>query len=143
MTQKFIKAVTEKLRERGYKLTGPRLAVIDYLAREKRHPGLQKIYKGILVEHPGIGIATVYRTIDLLIAVGVLRELNLRNSQLRYELNYADHHHYLICTSCGKVNEFDNCNFQLIAGELEEQTHFKIEEHTLEAYGLCAHCLHD
>ena len=105
---------------------------------------MQEIYEGIMVECPGIGLATVYRTIDLFLETGVLRALTLRNNHLRYESNWSDdHHHHIVCTGCGQISEFGSCNFQLITREIEKVTRFRIHDHTLEAYGLCPMCLND
>jgi len=134
-----VKAV---LRREGYKLTGPRLAIIDYMTREKGHPDVQAIYRGIRSEYPGIGMATVYRTVEILVKTGILKALVLKNNQVRYELNRpGDHHHHLVCKACGEIAEFGSCNFKSISGEIEEVSRFRIEEHTLEAYGHCPECL--
>lgn len=131
----------EKLRSRGYRLTGPRLGILEYLARAGGHPGIRDIYAASAAEHPGMGMATVYRTVDLLVQVGALRPLVLNGGPVRYELRRpGDHHHHLVCTGCGQVVEFGSCNFQHIAAEVESVTRFRIKEHTLEAYGLCPQC---
>lgn len=138
---KIFEMVKEELKKNGYKLTGPRLAILEYMISNDNHPDMQEIYEGIRADNPGIGMATVYRTVDLFLELGILRALTLRNSRLRYELNRPDdHHHHLICTGCGKVTEFGSCNFRLISGEIEQVTRFKIFEHNLEAYGLCPQC---
>ncbi len=142
MEDKFLKSAGEELRRKGYKLTGPRLAIISYLAGEKGHPDMQEILEGLRSEYPAIGMATVYRTVDLLLELGILRAVTLKNNHLRYEVNRSgDHHHHLVCRGCGQIIEFGSCNFQLMAREIEKVTRFRIEEHSLEAYGLCPHCL--
>ena len=141
MEDQYIKTVKSELRERGHKLTGPRLAILELLAREKGHFSVAAIYSRTRLENQGIGIATVYRTVELFLEKGILRVLTRKDSQPVFELNRpGDHHHHLICKSCGRITEFDSCNFQLITGEIEKATGFKIEEHTLEAYGLCPKC---
>jgi Fur family transcriptional regulator, ferric uptake regulator len=141
MNDKLLEAAKKKLQAGGYKLTAPRLAILGYLIREKGHPGMQEIHEGIKADCPGIGIATVYRTVDLLLEIGVLRAITLRNNRLRYEVNWPDdHHHHLVCTGCGRVMEFGSCNFSSIAREIEKVTRYKIEDHALEAYGLCPQC---
>jgi len=142
MEDKFLLSIKEELRRRGYKLTEPRLAIIEYMIGVKGHPGVQEIYEGVKAEMPGIGIATVYRTIDLFCELGILRALTLRNDYLRYELNRPDdHHHHLVCKRCGCIIEFGNCNFRLIAGGIEEATQFIIKEHNIKAYGFCPQCI--
>ncbi len=144
MKTKFLEEAKEILKKNGYKLTGPRLAILKYLAAEKGHPDITEIYDGIKKENlnTSIGIATVYRTIDLFLELEIVRALTLNDNQLRYELNQpGDHHHHLICKACQQIVEFGNCSFQLIAGEIEKVTRFRIDEHNLEVYGLCPKCL--
>lgn len=138
----ILETAKEKLRRKNYKLTIPRLSIIRYLAREKGHPDIKEIFKGIRAEKRGIGMATVYRTVDLLLELSIIKAITLKGHYLRYELNWPDdHHHHLVCKRCGQVTEFGNCNFQSICREIEMVTRFKIEEHALEAYGLCPQCL--
>ncbi len=141
MEEKFLQSVKKEMRLKGLKLTGPRLAILDYLVRIKGHPNVQEICEGLRMESPGIGMATVYRTVDLLMEIGVLRALILKKSHLRYEVNWpGDHHHHLVCNGCGKVIEFGSCNFSSIVREIEKVTRYKVEEHNLEAYGFCPQC---
>ncbi len=142
MNSSFVEEAKVLLSTKGYKLTRPRLVILDYMVRESGHLSVQEIYKGICFNYNGIGIATVYRTVDLLVEIGFLRALVLLNNQLRYELNRpGDHHHHLVCKVCGEIVEFSSCNFNTISEEIEEATRFKIEEHNLEAYGYCPDCL--
>ncbi len=142
MNNSFLERAKKVLRQKGYKLTGPRLAILDYMTREKGHPDVHEIYEGIRSEYPGIGIATVYRTVELLIKAGLMRPLVLKNNQVRYELSWPDdHHHHLVCKECGEIEEFGSCNFKMISEEIEGITRFRIEEHTLEVYGHCPDCL--
>lgn len=142
MSDSFLEKAKTVLRQKGYKLTGPRLAILDHMAKENGHPDVQEIFEGIRSGYPGIGIATVYRTVDLLVKAGLVRPLVLKNNQVRYELNWpGDHHHHMVCKECGEIAEFASCNFITISEEIEDITRFKIEEHTLEVYGHCPDCL--
>ncbi|HSW36213.1 MAG TPA: Fur family transcriptional regulator [Candidatus Limnocylindrales bacterium] len=142
MKDKFIKNTKKRLRQRGYKLTQPRLAILEYLVEKAKHQDVQGIYTSIQKKHPGIGMATVYRTVDLFMEIGVLRTLTFKNNSPRYEIAWPDdHHHHLTCTGCGQMIEFSSCSFQQITAEIEKATRFTIQEHTLEAYGLCSQCI--
>ncbi len=78
---------------------------------------------------------TIYRTLDLLSEIGVVRRLELGVGP-RYELA-EDHHHHLICESCGAVSEFERCPLDLRRLGIVD---FEINSHTLEIYGRCARC---
>ena len=87
-----------ELKKKGYRLTRPRQVILSYLIKGKGHHSITAIYGGIRRMHPGIGMATVYRTVDLLLELGILRVLILKNSQPCFEINWpGDHHHHLVC----------------------------------------------
>jgi Fur family ferric uptake transcriptional regulator len=123
-------AAVGKVRGRGYKVTPQRLAVLGALAAEQ-HQSLGEIR----ARCPGVGLVTVYRTLDLLSEIGVVRRLDLGDGP-RYELA-EDHHHHLICESCGGVSEFEKC--PLDPRRLRDMD-FEVSSHALEIYGRCAGC---
>lgn len=121
-----------KLRGRGYKATPQRVAVLEAVGAEQ-HQSFDQI-RG---RCPGVGVVTVYRTLDLLSELGLLRRLEFGEGP-RYELAGA-HHHHLICESCGTVSEFDEC--PLDSSLLPPQhSDFEVRSHSLEVYGLCQDC---
>lgn len=132
----------ERLQSEGFKLTGPRLKILEYLIDASEHPGVNEIYTAVKKQLPGVGTATIYRTVELLTRLGVIRALLFNGARVRYELNRPrDHHHHLICTVCGQVIDFGSCSFQEISAEIEKVTRFSIQEHILQAYGHCPKCI--
>jgi len=125
-----IEVVIGKIRGRGYKATPQRLAVLAALGAEQ-HQRLEEIR----ARCPEVGLVTIYRTLDLLAEIGAVRRLDLGNGP-RYELA-EDHHHHLICESCGDVTEFERCPLDL--GSLRGMD-FEMSSHTLEIYGRCGTC---
>ena len=125
-----LEAVVGKIRGRGYKATPQRLAVLAALGAEQ-HQRLEEIR----TRCPEVGLVTIYRTLDLLSEIGAVRRLDLGDGP-RYELA-EDHHHHLICESCGDVSEFERCPLDL--GSLRGMD-FEVSSHTLEIYGRCAAC---
>jgi Fur family ferric uptake transcriptional regulator len=125
-------AAIRQMRASGYKATPQRLAVLEALAAEQ-HQSLERI-RG---RCPGVGMVTVYRTLDLLSGLGVVRRLDL-GSGPRYELA-EDHHHHLVCEGCGKVTEFEHCPLDL-RGLSGASGDFRIRAHSLEVYGTCSEC---
>jgi Fur family ferric uptake transcriptional regulator len=123
-------SVIGKMRGRGYKATPQRLAVLAALGAEQ-HQSLGEIRSRC----PEVGLVTIYRTLDLLSEIGAMRRLDLGDGP-RYELA-EDHHHHLICESCGVVSEFERCPLDL--GRLRGMD-FEVSSHTLEIYGRCAAC---
>ncbi len=125
-----IEAAVGRMRGRGYKATPQRVAVLRALAAEQ-HQSME----GIRARCPGVGMVTVYRTLDLLNALGIVRRLDLGDGA-RYELA-EDHHHHAICESCGDISEFDEC--PLDPTRLPAAG-FEVRSHSVEVYGRCAGC---
>ncbi len=123
-------AVIGKIRGRGYKVTPQRLAVLRVLAAE-RHQSLGELR----ARCPEVGMVTIYRTLDLFSEIGVVRRLDLGDGP-RYELA-EDHHHHLVCESCGGVSEFEECPLDL---RRLKDIAFEVSSHSLEIYGRCAEC---
>ena len=121
-----------RIRGGGYKATPQRLAVLKAIA-EEQHQRMEEIR----ARCPGVGLVTVYRTLDLFSGLGVVRRLDLGDGP-RYELA-EDHHHHLICEDCGSVAEFEQC--PLDPGRLPHlASNFEVRAHSLEVYGTCADC---
>ena len=125
-------AAVGRIRGGGYKATPQRLAVWEAIAGGQ-HQRLEEIRDRC----PGVGLVTVYRTLDLLSGLGMVRRLDLGDGP-RYELA-EDHHHHLICEGCGSVAEFEQC--PLDPGRLPwVWGDFEVRAHSLEVYGTCADC---
>jgi Fur family ferric uptake transcriptional regulator len=121
-----------RIRGSGYKATPQRLAILGAIAAEQ-HQRMEEIRDRC----PGVGLVTVYRTLELLSGLGVVRRLDLGDGP-RYELA-EDHHHHLICEGCGSVEEFEQC--PLDPARLPRVwSDFEIRAHSLEVYGTCADC---
>jgi Fur family transcriptional regulator, ferric uptake regulator len=126
-----MEAVVGKIRDRGYKATPQRLAVLGALAAEQ-HQTLEEIR----ARCPEVGLVTVYRTLDLLCEIAAVRRLDLGDGP-RYELA-ENHHHHLVCESCGAVSEFEECPLDL---RRLQDVDFEVASHSLEIYGRCVVCM--
>jgi Fur family ferric uptake transcriptional regulator len=121
-----------KIRGGGYKATPQRMAVLRALV-EEQHQSLEEIR----ARCPEVGLVTVYRTLDLLGSLGIVRRLDLGDGA-RYELA-ENHHHHMICESCGDISEFEEC--PLDPERLPPvSTDFEVRAHSLEVYGRCGAC---
>lgn len=127
-----LESVIGKLRGGGYKVTPQRRAVLEAIAAEQ-HQSMEEI-RG---RCPGVGLVTVYRALDLLSELGLVRRLDLGDGP-RYELA-EDHHHHLICEDCGSVSEFDQCPLDP-ARLTPVEGGFEVHSHSVEVYGRCATC---
>lgn len=118
--------------------TRQRDAIREVIERAHRPLGVQEVFKLAARQHRGLGIATVYRTLNALLAEGVLREVELPGAVVRYEVAHLGHHHHFHCRRCDGVFEVDGC-----PGSLKRLTPrgFKMESHDLTITGLCAACV--
>jgi len=130
------------LRQRGYKITSQRKAVLSVIAQSHDHLTPAAIYERAHQQHPGIGLVTVYRTLELLARLGLICEVHTGDNGRSYLLRRpVGHHHHLICSSCSKVVEFTDCDIGRMEERLAQQTGFKIDSHLVEFLGKCRDCL--
>ena len=132
-------SLTRRLQHAGFKLTPPRRAVLEALAGSDEHLTPGEVLARAQAIYPALGRATVYRTLDLLTSLGVVRPIFLGARGLCLTLAEGGHHH-LVCSDCGAVIEFDDCPVQHLEQELSERLGFQIRGHLLEFYGVCGKC---
>lgn len=134
----------ELLKVEGYKLTPQRRAVLEaMLISEGKHLSTEEIYDIVKQDCPEIGLATVYRTVQLLEKMGVLSRINFDDGCNRYELVHSHedhHHHHLVCMSCGKVEEVEDDLLDPIEKEIEQKYNFRITNHNVKFFGYCNVC---
>ncbi|MBZ4662442.1 MAG: transcriptional repressor [Caloramator sp.] len=132
------------LKSQGYKLTPQRRAVLDVIIdNEGKHLSPEEIYDIVKQNCPDIGLATVYRTLNLLEKMGVVCKMNFDDGCNRYELVHdeEDHqHHHLVCRGCGKVEEVEDDLLEVLEEKIEEKYNFKINDHSVKFYGYCSEC---
>lgn len=120
----------------GYRMTGPRRAVVaSVLGKERPFTAEQ-----LVTELPGIGRATVYRTLEILASVDLLTRLLQPGGHPAYVVGAPGHRHHLVCSECGTVVAFTQCPVDELVRELTRDTAFAISGHHLEVFGLCPGC---
>ncbi len=126
---------------KGLRSTRQRDIILDFFLATHQHVSVEELYLKIKAVHPGIGSATVYRTLKLFVDAGLAREVLLHDGQTRYEHVVAgEHHDHLVCTACNTVIEFENETIEKLQDEIAARHGFLIKSHKLEIYGLCACC---
>lgn len=134
----------ENLKEKGYKLTPQRRAIVDIIIdKEGQHLTAEEIYDEVKKICPDIGLATVYRTVLLLEEVGVIYKLDLNDGCSRYELVHSDEehrHHHLVCNKCKKVFEVRDDLLEELEERIEKTYKFKILDHSVKFFGICSEC---
>lgn len=137
-----------KLREKGLKVTQQRMLVLQKLAENTgSHMAAEDIFEVIKEGYPEIGLATVYRTLQLLLEMQLVDRINLDDGCVRYEIGHLfegdtkHNHHHLICRGCGKVLPFEDDLLEELERHIEEDAGFHVLDHELKFYGLCKECL--
>ncbi len=127
----------ETLEERGHRSTSPRRAVVNAIAGQNKHFTAEEL-RGQL---PGVGRATIYRSLRLLVESGVLCRVLLEEGNLHYQLSHRGHHHHLLCVECGSSQDLLGCDIEDLLQTVSAAHEFQLSGHWLEVYGRCHACM--
>ncbi len=125
------------LEDRGYRSTAPRRAIVRILEGKQEGFAAEEISN----ELPGVGRATIFRTLKLLLETGVICRLNLLDGAPKYSLSRIEHHHHTVCTQCGNVGEFRAATVERLMRVIGDDIPGEIVGHRIELYVICDRCL--
>ncbi len=117
-------------------MTGPRKAVLDRIAVTDIPFTAEDLCDWL----PGIGRATVFRTVKLLQEMDVVCRVPLEDGSVRYQRSRGEHHHHLVCSECNTVAEFTNTEIDALIRREAVAAGFALQSHSLELYGVCEKC---
>jgi Fur family ferric uptake transcriptional regulator len=106
----------------------------------ERHLSAEEIYDRVKGEHPELGLSTVYRTLDLLNELDIVRKEDFGEGYSRYELATERMHHHARCRECGSVIEFNEELMEYLTLQVERETGFVTDWHEITLHGRCANC---
>ncbi|MCZ0754600.1 ferric iron uptake transcriptional regulator [Anoxybacillus sp. J5B_2022] len=139
-----IERIKKLLHTAGYKLTPQREATVRVLLEhEEDHLSAEDVYLLVKEKSPEIGLATVYRTLELLTELKIVDKINFGDGVSRYDLRQegATHfHHHLVCIECGSVAEIQEDLLEEVEAVVERDWKFKIKDHRLTFHGICYRC---
>jgi Fur family ferric uptake transcriptional regulator len=140
----------QKLSGCGYRLTAGREAIIDVLSRSDKHVSAEDIFLELRSTHPGIGLTTIYRTLELLVQTGIVARFEFGQGRAKYELTEEygtkKHHHHLICKGCHTIIDYsdfleDELSYiEKTEKGLARKYGYTIDNHVINFYGLCKTC---
>ncbi|HSI98814.1 MAG TPA: Fur family transcriptional regulator [Patescibacteria group bacterium] len=133
-------STADRLAAAGERVTRQRLLVADALAAHGRRIAAQDLYDRLRRREPKIGRATVFRTLEALVAAGVARRLEQDGHVYGYVACRPEHHHHLACDRCGRVEEIEETYITPVAERVAADLGFTIDDARLDFYGLCATC---
>jgi Fur family ferric uptake transcriptional regulator len=130
-------------------MTLPRKLILDVLSKSEKHLSAEDIYMEVYKTYPGIGLTTIYRTLEILTNIGLVNRYDFGDGRSRYELirdSKDKHHHHLVCLNCGKIIDYNDYIdeetklFDKLEEVLSEKHNFEINYHQVGFYGLCDKC---
>ena len=132
-----VRVISDLLAAKGYRLTGSRRAVVEAMLAGDDLFSVADVQRLV----PRIGRATVFRTMKLLVDLDLVCRVRLEDGSLRYRVSRNDaHHHHLVCSGCGNVEDFSDCDLDAMSETIAGRTRYEIQGHWLELYGLCPEC---
>jgi Fur family ferric uptake transcriptional regulator len=132
--------VAEVLARHGYRMTRPRQAVVAAVLARAKPFTAEQVVADMKVAEPGLGRATVYRTLEILASVDVLTRLLQPGGHPAYVVGVPGHRHHLVCSECGDTVAFTACPVDELVQVLTRDTEFAIHGHLLEVFGVCPEC---
>jgi Fur family transcriptional regulator, ferric uptake regulator len=133
-------STAELLRAQGVRVTSQRLEVLEELGRERDDVTAQMLWRRLRDRGSQTGLATVYRALALLNEKGVIDALSHHGTELCYRLCNDTHHHHMVCSSCHRVVEVEQCGLEPWLADVASRHDFVATEHKIEITGICSAC---
>lgn len=141
-SSRWADAANRSLATAGHRSGGARAAVVDLLARQDCCLSAQEIFDELRAQDRRVGIASVYRALDLLHALGLIQRLDVGGSAARFEpaLHGDDHHHHVVCERCGEVTTFEDAALENALEAIARRLPHAVSGHDVTLRGACAAC---
>jgi Fur family ferric uptake transcriptional regulator len=138
----WVEETLEALRGAGYRSGGARAAVVELLGEQTCCLTAQEIHEGLRARGRRVGVASVYRALDVLVEHGHVQRVDLGEGSARYEPAHADgaHHHHLVCDDCGKVEAFEDATLESALRSIEGRVGYEVAGHEVVVHGACGDC---
>lgn len=128
------------LDQAGNRRTEPRRAVARLIAEQDGHFSAADLVVEARRRRLGLGRATIFRTLDLLVDVKAVERLDLPTGEHAYVACDPNHHHHVVCSGCGRSRDVDDHGLRAVVAEVARHTGYRIDEHRLELFGRCPAC---
>ncbi|TWH48901.1 Fur family transcriptional regulator [Sporomusa sp. KB1] len=139
-----LSSLRQKFKDRDYKLTPQRQFILQvFIDNRDKHLSAEDVHNIVRQQANDIGLATVYRTLELLSELEILQKIDFGDGRSRYEINETNrphHHHHLICLTCGRVIEFADDLMEDLENIIAQNSNFSIVDHQVKFYGYCQEC---
>ncbi len=139
----WIEHAEAALRTAGYRASAPRSAVLGLIARQECVLTAREIADSLRDDGRGVGVATVYRTLELLEGLRLVQRLDVGDASARYEPALPGgehHHHHLVCDECGLVTPFEDSRLERAIDDLGRRLDYSVGDHDVILRGSCPNC---
>jgi Fur family ferric uptake transcriptional regulator len=138
----ILRRVRDEARRRGVRWTTQRQAIVETFIGCDEHITVEDLHHRVRAIDHTVSAATVYRTINMLVEMGVAAKRHFGGGSASFECNLdKQHHDHLVCVKCGRIQEFHNDRIEELQEEVAEAHGFKLGHHRMELYGTCPECL--
>ena len=135
-----LQALARRLRALRVRVTPQRLLVLEALAAHGGHMTAEEVMRWAAPRSSGLNLATVYRTLELLVSLGLVAQTDLGGEATAFELVGGAPHHHLVCESCGAVMEMDDSLFQSLRSDVLRRYGFDARSRHIALFGVCRDC---
>jgi Fur family ferric uptake transcriptional regulator len=130
----------DELQEASLKATPARIAVLNFLESIEHPVDVNAILVYLKQKNIDADPATIFRMMHDFLQKGITRQIQFQEGKARYELSNKRHHHHLICSNCGKVEEVEGDFLKAMEEKIYKDKKFRVKDHSLEFFGLCEDC---
>ncbi len=132
--------IINQIKKNNAKITEQRIKVIECILNiGNNHFTTKQLHDKALEEDSTIGVATVYRTVNLLYDINILQKMDY-DGLSRYELNFGDNHHHLVCQNCNTIVEVPEDLIKQFDKEIEKKYNFNTISYDIKLFGICSNC---
>lgn len=128
------------LKDEGLKSTPQRLAVVHVLHSSGKYLSINEILEGVKEHLPGTGLATIYRTLEMFVDLGLVKRVHFPDGCHSYALSTGEHSHQMVCTKCDSVFSFSECPIENMDISFTRHNGFRVNNHFVQLFGECKDC---
>ena len=136
---KTVNHSVELFRERKFRITPQRLAILRILENNREHPAADDIYRRVLEEYPSTSFTTVYNTLETLVELGQVREVTIDSKRKHYDPDTCRHHH-AICVKCGRIMDVTLPEDESMRSSPSTVGKFSVRDYEVHLHGICSEC---
>ncbi|MFN0205321.1 MAG: Fur family transcriptional regulator [Planctomycetota bacterium] len=134
-------AFQQLLQKNGLRLTRQRDALLTVVFSSHRHFSAEDLHRELEKSGHRVSIATIYRSLSLLVEGGLVQGLDVGNGRVLYEHTFGHHHHdHMVCVDCGKITEFISDEIEALQDQAAKEHKFTVVAHSLKIFGYCSNC---